>query len=77
MTHPSHERVPLVDAIVMPSQGRSAKVCMDEKNVWIFTLPETNSLLAPENGCLEYETVSFWCKWPIFRGLCHVSFHGV
>jgi len=35
----------------MPSQGRSAKVCMDEKNVWIFTnLPETNSLLAPENG---------------------------
>ena len=47
---------------------------MDESEGGSFfiqaTLPETN-ILAPENGCLEYER--FLLGWPIFRGELLVS----
>ena len=37
------------------------------------TLPETDSYLAPENGCLVQMIHSFCGKWPIFRAFA-VSF---
>ena len=40
----------------------------------IFALPETNRLLAPENGWLEDDSFPFWGKFGLFSGAFAVSF---
>ena len=77
MTHPSHERVPLVDAIVMPSQGRSAKVGIDETCLDLYPSLKLTACLHLKINAWNAKPFPFEAKRPIFRGRCHVSFHGV
>ena len=66
-SHCSSNEFQLLATLPADSHGASPVNLLHE---WLtFTLPETNSHLAPENGWLEDDLASFWGpERPILRG---------